>query len=327
MYEELQATTAPGRGARFTGHMSPPEQFDVTADGLGRYRIDVSLPPGPDSGGPGFPVILVTDGNILFDIVHTVVHGRFTALSTTLPPSIVVGVGYPAEEGTSSWYGRRNYDFTDDWDLSDPLGKILLGYFDMMKAAENESGLRMRAGGYSRFMAFIRDELLPSLAARYPVDPAARHTLIGHSSGGYFALRALFDATSPFRRYVAISPSVGLAPGTIQRAEAEYAAAHDDLDAELFVCCGKVEVDGDPAGALCRFGSGVTWAAEQFAIRQWPSARIDWEVMNHEDHTSIPLRAISAGLRSVHRRRPGVHAEDLAREEAARLAALTHQDS
>ena len=305
--------------------MSTLEQFDVTAEGLGRYRIDVSLPPGHDRGGARYPVILVTDGNILFDMVHTVVHGRFTELGNTLPPSIVVGVGYPAEEGNASWYGRRNFDFTDDWDMSDRLGKILVGYFDMMKAVEGKPELRMKAGGYPRFMAFLR-ELLPSLATRYPVEPVARHTLLGHSSGGYFALRALFDPASPFRRYVAISPSAGLAPGSLERAESEYAAIHKDLDAELFTCCGKVEVDGDPTGALCRFGSGVTWAAEQFAIRQWPSARIDWEVMNHEDHTSIPVRAISAGLRSVHRRRPGVHTEELAREQAARLAALTRQD-
>lgn len=307
--------------------MSTQEQFDVAAEGLGRYRIDVSLPPGHDQGATRYPVILVTDGNILFDMVHTVAHGRITTLSNTVPPSIVVGVGYPAEEGIASWHGRRNYDFTGDWEMSDPLGKILVGYFDMMKAAENRPELRMKAGGYPRFMAFIRDELLPSLARRYPLDLAGRHTLIGHSSGGYFALRALFDAATPFRRYVAISPSVGLAPGTLERAEADYAAAHNDLDVELFTCCGKVEVDGDPTGALCRFGSGVTWVAEQFAIRQWPSARIDWEVMNHEDHTSIPLRAIAAGLRSVHRRRPGVHTEELAREQAARLAALTQQDS
>ena len=307
--------------------MSTPEHFDVTADGLGRYRIDVSLPPGHDQSGTRYPVIVVTDGNILFDMVHTVVHGRFTNLGNTLPPSIVVGVGYPADEGTTSWYGRRNYDYTDAWDMTDPLGKILVGYFDMMKAAEGKPELRMTAGGYSRFMGFLRDELVPSLARRFPVDQAARHTLVGHSSGGYFALRALFDAASPFRRYVAISPSTGLAPGSLERAEANYAASHQDLDAELFTCCGKVEVDGNVAGALCRFGSGVTWVAEQFAVRQWPSARIDWEVMNHEDHTSIPLRAISAGLRSVHRRRPGVHVEELKQAEAARLEALTRQNS
>ena len=38
---------------------------------------------------------------------------------------------------------------------------------------------------------------------------------------------------------------------------------------------------------------------------------IDWEIMNNEDHSSITPRALAAGLRSVHRIRPGVHVEEL----------------
>jgi len=284
------------------------DQFDVVAEGLGRYTIDVSLPSGHEAGGARYPVVLVTDGNTLFDIVHTVAHGRFAGISPAISPSILVGVGYPTDEGMASWYGRRNYDFADECAMTDPLGQILHGFFDQMKNAEGKPALQIRAGGYQRFMAFLRDELLPALATRYPIDLAARHTLVGHSSGGYFALRAMYDPTSPFRRYVAVSPSVGLAEGTIRRAEAAYAAAHQDLDVDLFVYCGSVEVTAEPAAALCRFGSGTTWVAEQFAIRRWPSARVRWEIMNQEDHVSIPARAIAAGLRSVHQRRPGVQA-------------------
>jgi len=35
----------------------------------------------------------------------------------------------------ASWYGRRNYDFADEWAMNDPLGQILHGYFDQMKNA------------------------------------------------------------------------------------------------------------------------------------------------------------------------------------------------
>lgn len=73
---------------------------------------------------------------------------------------------------------------------------------------------------------------------------------------------------------------------------------------------------------MLRFGSGVAWVAEQFAIRQWPSARIDWEIMSHEDHASIQLRAVAAGLRSVHRQRPGIHDAEIRAVQAARLKAL-----
>src|SRR5262245_59941491 len=225
------------------------DQFEVVAPDLGRYTIDVSLPPGDHPSEARFPVIMVVDGNLLFDVVQVALHGRFASVAPVIPASIVVGVGYPADEGMASFYARRNYDFHGPWAMTDPLGRSLHGIFNMMKAAEGKPEMEMGAGGYGRFMAFLRDELLPSLAKRYPIDLSGRHTLIGDSSGGHFALRALYDPASPFRRYVCISPSFGAAEGAIQKTEAEYAAAHDDLDADVFICCGRVQVDQHPINA------------------------------------------------------------------------------
>jgi predicted alpha/beta superfamily hydrolase len=267
-------------------------------------------------------VILCTDGNLLFDLVQPIVHGGFANQASLLPTSVVVGVGYPADEGFASFYARRNHDFHGPWAMTDPLGQVLHQIFGSLKAAEGKPGLTMHAGGYDRFMAFLRDELLPALADRFPIDLDARHTLIGDSSGGHFALRALYDPASPFRRIVSISPSFGSAEGSIQQAEAAYAATHDDLDIDLFVCCGTVELDQNAVSALCRFGTGVAWIAEQFGIRRWRNARVHWEVMNHEDHHSITARAVAAGLRSVHRLRPGVHDDAIARHHAERMASL-----
>ena len=299
------------------------DQFEVTAEGLGRYVIDVSLPLGYDASAATYPVILVLDGNLLFDTVQAQVHGRFNIGGGVWPPSIIVGVGYPADEGFSGFYARRNHDFHGPWDMTDELGQTLQQIFTMLKTSEGRPELTMVAGGYDRFMAFLRDELLPALGRHYRIDLAARHTLVGDSSGGHFALRAGYDPASPFRRVVAISPGFRSAAGSIQQAEAAYAATHSDLDIDLFVCCGTVEVDEAKIPALCGFGSGVIWVAEQFAIREWPSARLEWEIMNNENHTSIPARAVAAGLRSVHRIRPGVHDAELAKAMAAGQAALT----
>lgn len=288
------------------------DQFDLHAEGLGAYTIDVSLPANTEAG-ECLPVLLVLDGNLIFDVVQAIVHGGMARVGgSLLPPSIVVGVGYPEREGFASFYARRNFDFHEQWDMADPLGRQLHALFTMLKTSEGKPELEMRAGGYPRFMRFLRDELLPSLARHYPIDLGARHTLIGDSSGGHFTLRALFDSTSPFSRYVAISPSLGTAPGAIESAEAQYAAAQKDLAADVFVCAGAVEVDESPPIALCRFGSAPVWLAERFAIRRWPSARLHWEIMNNENHTSITPRAIAAGLRSVHRLRPGVHSAEIA---------------
>ena len=97
-------------------------RLEVTAEGLGRYTIDVSLPIGYEKGDAKYPVVLITDGNIAFDMLQVQVHGSFAKQSPMLPPCILVGVGYPSDEGSASWYGRRNHDFMGPWEMSDPLG-------------------------------------------------------------------------------------------------------------------------------------------------------------------------------------------------------------
>jgi hypothetical protein len=254
------------------------------------------------AAGERLPVVLLVDGNWTFDVAHAIVHGPFATLAGDVPRVVLVGVGYPEREGFAGAYTRRNSDFHGPWDLNDAIGAELKGVFKTIGGV----GELRPGGGYDAFMSFIR-ELLPCLAQYYPIDVAARHCLIGHSSGGHFTLRALFDPRSPFSRYVAISPSLGTAAGEIHAAEAAYAASHDDLAAEIFVCAGTTEVAQNRAMGLCAFGGGVTWIVEQFSIRNWPSAKFAWEFMGNESHSSIAPRAIAAGLRSVFRMRPGVH--------------------
>ena len=57
--------------------------------------------------------------------------------------------------------------------------------------------------------------------------------------------------------------------------------------------------------------------AEQFPIRNWPNARLTWEIMNNENHTTIAPRAIVTGLRAVHNLRPGIDEAQLASATAA----------
>ncbi|NIB38185.1 alpha/beta hydrolase [Pseudomaricurvus alkylphenolicus] len=293
--------------------------FEVMADGLGRYTIDISLPQGYELSNQNYPVVLTTDGNLLFDRVAVELHSGSAALIPLMPEVIIVGVGYPADEGYASFYARRNFDFHGEWDMQDPLGQSLHKIFNGIKQAEGKPDMQMSAGGAPRFSAFLREELLPHLAASYPIDLGARHTLIGDSSGGHYVLRDLYDDQSLFSRYVCISPGFSSARGAIRMLDEAYAARHKDMEVDLFICCGDQEVGKDPLMGLINFGSGVTWVAEQFSVRGYPSANVHWEIMNNEDHGSILSRAISAGLRSVFRLRPGVHPMESHEEMAARL--------
>ena len=272
---------------------------------LGRYVIDVSLPPNRVEGAT-YPLVMALDGHILFDPTATALHGGsgFPG-SVTAPPSIVVGVGYPHDEGIVSMYGRRHFDFHGPWDMSDELGRDLDSAIAEVRALEGKPDYRVRAGGAEMFSSFLVDTVFPLLADRFPVDLAARHTLVGVSSGGHFVLRSLYDPNAPFSRYVCISGAFGTANGAIEKLEGAYAAKHDDMDVDLFICCGDIEVTEHRIHAMCRIGSGVLWIAEQFAIRGWKSARVTWEVMKGESHVSIVARAIATGLRTVHGHQPG----------------------
>jgi len=288
------------------------DQFELTAEGLWRYVIDVSRPTDV-STDIRLPVILVVDGNWYFDFVQVIVHGPQARMareadSEFFPPSFVVGVGYPEDEGQASNAARCCFDFQEAWEMNDLMGRVVRDQFTP----------DMRGGGYHRFMAFLRDELFPVLATGYPTDPSARHTLIGHSYGGLFTLRAVYDPQTPFSRFVAISAAGG-EEGVIERAESVYANTQKDLDADVFICAGSEEIAGPP-GAMCRYSSVMTRTAESFTLRQWKSGRLEWEIMNKENHPSILPRAISAGLRSVHRARPDARTSAHERSCAALLA-------
>jgi predicted alpha/beta superfamily hydrolase len=228
-------------------------------------------------------------------------------MSQIMPCAVVIGIGYPADEGGASYYARRNYDFYGPWDMTDQIGQTLHGLFAQMKEADGKPELTMSAGGAQRFMAFLRDELHPALIDRYPIDPNDRHILIGHSSGGHFVLRAMFDPDSPFRRYICMSPGFGCAAGSIERLEAEYAATHEDLDIEAYLCAGSFEMEY-PGYALCRFVSGMSWVREQFALRGYPSARVTAELQPGEYHGPNFAYGLARGLNFLFKQNETMHA-------------------
>jgi hypothetical protein len=288
--------------------LSPSEptefKFEVEAKGLGRFVIDVSLPRVRPPGAT-FPVIMALDGTGWIDPLRGILHD--VGLGATIaPPSMIVCVGHPPDEGMASAYARRHFEMHGPWEMTDPLGRGLIANLEALKALEKRPDIQLKAGGAERFSEFLRDELFPALAARFPVDPKGRHTLMGGSSGGHYVLRSLYDDRAPFRRYVCLSPGFGSNRGAIEALEAAYAARHDDMDVDLYISCTRVEIDQAPIMALCRFGSGVLWVVEQFTIRGWKNARVTWEIMNDEDHSSALPRGINTGLRAVHGTRPHV---------------------
>lgn len=80
--------------------------------------------------------------------------------------------------------------------------------------------------------------------------------------------------------------------------EADYAAAHDDLDASIFISAGDEEAN-DIALSAMRVVSRTMLLAENLLLRRYPSLRLKTRVYTDGDHHSIIPRVIADGLMFV----------------------------
>jgi len=166
-------------------------QFDLSSTIAGRtYRIFIfkpEIPPPP----AGFPVVVVTDGNMTFPLMATV----DATFALTGSAALIIGVGY-ATEDPSSLFSLRNRDLTPPTPLSS------------IEQRPGQPRIKLEDyGGSELFYLFLTEELRPLIAGAYSVDPD-NQTLYGHSIGGMFTVGVLLKHPESFRNFVASSPSI-----------------------------------------------------------------------------------------------------------------------
>src|SRR6185295_14761243 len=131
---------------------------------------------------------------------------------------------------------RRVYEFSPpDWDMKDPFG---LAVTKLCGDLHSEPG--RCAGGAPRFLNAIVSELIPLVAAKYPID-TNQLGLFGISAGGFFASWAIFQPNSPFKKYIISSPAMAYGNGDIFRQEERYAKDHKDLPVGIYLGVGVLE--------------------------------------------------------------------------------------
>ncbi|WP_138754490.1 alpha/beta hydrolase [Paenibacillus sinopodophylli] len=200
------------------------ETFILRAERTGlSYRILVSEPM-RSPPAEGYPVLYALDGNAHFGSMTEALrmqswhpHG--------LTPGLIVAIGYDSDEPFV--YGRRLYDFTVETPESD---------------VRSDGMVWPPTGGADFFLTFLEEELLPFIQSRYPVD-VTRQSLFGHSLGGLFSLYALFNRPSPFRTFIAGSPSIYWNDyDLLRRLPAfEERLVRREIQAELIIAIGSEE--------------------------------------------------------------------------------------
>jgi predicted alpha/beta superfamily hydrolase len=197
------------------------ESFKLPSKALHEERvINVYLPPGYAEGSARLPVLFMLDGGVKEDFPHVAGNVDISIKNQVIRPLLVVGI-----ENTE----RRR----------DLVGKT---------AIEAEKKIAPHAGGSDAFRKFLRDELVPEIAARYRTS--GESALIGESFAGLFVIETLLEEPALFDTYIAIDPSVWWNGGALVKSASARFAHWSAKPKRLWVATADVKETEDSIAAL-----------------------------------------------------------------------------
>ncbi len=145
------------------------------------FYIQVSFPNNYENSDRVYPVIYLLDADASFGMVKGITW--WLNFEQIIPDVIIVGIAYK-----KGWWQKRSRDYTPT------------------KVSKNNWGKWPNSGGADNFLAFIDEELNPSLA-KYRINWKNK-TIVGHSFGGVFATYALLTKPEIFDNYISLSPAL-----------------------------------------------------------------------------------------------------------------------
>ncbi|KAA0230912.1 alpha/beta hydrolase [candidate division KSB1 bacterium] len=223
------------------------------------YDLYIHLPRNYGSKDQKHPVLYLLDAQWDFPLVTAIFGQQF--YDGFLPGLVIVGI---------TWGGKNpNHDSLRARDLT-----------------PNNAAPLLQSGGAPKFLAFIKQELIPFIESKYLVS--GDRTLMGSSFGGLFTLYALFSETELFQRYVLTSPAVGWANEGIYAFEKNYADKKSQLPARLFMAVGELE---DVAG-FQKF-------ADQLKARNYDGLALQTRVLENTGHSGTKAEGYTRGLQFV----------------------------
>ncbi len=269
------------------------ESFTFKSSSMGVvFAVNVGLPAGYKPGdGKKYAALVTTDGDWAFGGVNEAVR----SLAGAIDPLFVVSIGTAAADGEELWTRRRIYEFSPpDWDRKDPFG---VGVTKYCQDFHSEPG--RCTGGAPKFLNAIVSELVPLVAAKYPID-TNQLGLFGISAGGFFASWAIFQPNSPFRKYLISSPAMAYGDGDIFRQEERYAKDHKDLPVGIYMGAGVLETGDGFLEGIGKIVSGMSHLSGMLGGRHYPGLRLVTEYHPGMSHTDVMGTSVVRGLRTLY---------------------------
>jgi len=234
-----------------------------------------------------YPVLWITDGAFHLPMLNSL--ATYYSFSQ-IPEIILVSVGHRHTEPMSEFMRKRTVDlFYSDSELF--TGPAL----DAMKATMGDDpNAIFRQSRGDEFFDFLVDDVRPALMKKYRM--ADDHALFGHSAGGAFTSRAVFQRPGAFKRFIIGSGTDAYA---LQKEE-EYAKKHTDMDARIFLAAGDLE-PGDVFGSSQRLASNPLLLAENLRLRQYPSLGLEIRLYRDRDHSTVTPLTLTDGLLFIYK--------------------------
>jgi predicted alpha/beta superfamily hydrolase len=269
------------------------ESFTFQSPSMGvRYSINVGMPRDYKPGdGKKYPALLVTDGDFTFGNVYE----SASALTASITPLFIISVGTSLEEGEAEHVQRRVYEFSPPgWDLKNHLGQETERFCKKFNSPPDRC-----TGGAPKFLAAISTEMIPLLAAKFPID-TSQLGLFGMSAGGFFATWVMFQPNTPFNKYIISSPAMAYGNGEAFRLEADYAKTHKDLAVGLYMSAGGLEATDPVLEVLGEVVSGMSHLAGVLGSRWYPGLKMTVEYHPGMNHNDVMGTTVVRGLRTLY---------------------------
>jgi predicted alpha/beta superfamily hydrolase len=232
-----------------------------------------------------YPAWYFTDANHSFPMVANIVS-TFEVPRPVEPEIVIIGIGYKISD-LADWGAWRTRDLTPtNVPALDTSWAKTLSLFTGRQ-------FEVKSGGAATFLEFIVREVIPFVESNYRVSPTGRG-IGGYSYGGLFSLYVLFRQPELFSIYYAGSPSISFDKGVLFNFEKEYAAAHNNMNAKLFMSAGGSEDS--------LMVSDMRKMADLLKSRNYPGLTVESYVFPGETHLSCLPSSIMRALRILYKR-------------------------